>query len=197
MTARFVGKSLHLRRISVTTIWLFIVKESSVVRNVTILPPLTGPWKTTVICNQKLSCRSHLARHTLAKHSEDKQLRECPQCDFRTKHQDSLRFHIRKDHQGVRHECSDCKQSFTTKTSLEIHRDSRHRGVKFSCEICLQIFSSKLALNCHQVRIHDWKRFDCKDCTRSYSTKTYLQRHVRREHLFDQIFESLEKTLQT
>ena len=49
---------------------------------------------------------------------------KCPKCDFKTKHQNGLKIHMKRKHKGDTKTCDLCEQPFETTREMKMHRNT-------------------------------------------------------------------------
>uniref|UniRef100_A0A182JP31 C2H2-type domain-containing protein n=1 Tax=Anopheles christyi TaxID=43041 RepID=A0A182JP31_9DIPT len=126
--------------------------------------------------------------------SDEKELKQCPYCQFRTTSNKELETHQQRTHQSamVPSEpiyCMLCDRRFSSTSGLKYHL-KRHTGIKaFACLYCEKTFTANSNLNAHIRNVHsERKDYQCNECSESFTTKDHLNKHQRSRHRQERAF---------
>ncbi|KAL3317594.1 hypothetical protein Ciccas_003750 [Cichlidogyrus casuarinus] len=133
------------------------------------------------ICSMFFPCKSSLSNHMLWKHTTVKPFK-CPSCDFCTKTQHNLQYHIDKSHNDV-----NPIESVPCYLSVRVAYFSRE---EFVCNDCDKIFKDSRALQVHRSKVgHDTQieeskneRYQCHLCEKNFARGHSLTTHLKTTH---------------
>ena len=123
--------------------------------------------------------RTVLWNHKKNRHSD---LKQCTDCDYRTRKTASMLDHQRVKHQGLYLDCEDCDAKFSTKVGLKTHKDNKHKGLRFECPKCDYKATLKANLKIHNQAMHESISYPCDRCTYIGNTPRNLKWHTRKCH---------------
>ena len=116
----------------------------------------------------------------------DKQILNCPTCDYSTKRQSHLQRHVSSTHETPNTaECELCGKILRGKESLKIHHNYVHnkKEWKFKCDICDKLYINKSELEKHYQRHSSVvEKHDCNECGRTFNSNEQYKSHIYRIH---------------
>ena len=140
-------------------------------------------------CEKQFFTRQSLLIHNKGVHLNLKDI-ECPNCDFTTSTNGSLKSHILYKHTSGddhKHKCTICNYSTASKPYLLQHHKSVHlRQKDIKCPHCDFMVSAVGNLRSHILYKHasgDIKKYKCELCDFSAFIKSTLSKHVKSIHL--------------
>ena len=115
---------------------------------------------------------------------------KCDQCDTEYTCTNSLRMHVRNEHNDAKHKmkhykCDQCDAEYTRTDSLRMHVRGKHEGEKLNCDCCdfqTGIDNGKQKMADHRQLIHGEEKNKCDQCDAEYNRTDTLQKHVRYKH---------------
>jgi len=107
---------------------------------------------------------------------------DCNQCESKYSNKNSLRYHIKSQHEGIRYNCNQCEYQATNQSHLAAHIQSQHEGVKYACNHCDKQFTQNSKLTRHIKSIHEGVQFNCNLCTFVATRQDYLKSHYKKIH---------------
>ena len=95
-----------------------------------------------------------------------------------------LKFHVERDHEGIRYKCEECEQLFTDQKTLRNHFKKVHEGFDRVCGVqgCAQEFETSDDLIEHLKKEHNLKPKICLICNFKAYNKQALSVHVKSIH---------------
>ena len=78
----------------------------------------------------------------------------CRTCGKQFNGQSTLYYHVKFEHEGIKHCCKRCNKTFTRKDILLNHMKTVHEGVRFPCNLCDYKATQLGHLNTHKMKIH-------------------------------------------
>ena len=109
---------------------------------------------------------------------------DCDQCDNQLTSAQGLRYHINAIHGEIKYPCNKSDIKASTKTNLKEHLNMLHKNRKYSCEFlkCKFLAKTKKYLSVHVNAMHKNKKFECNDCDYTSNFKTGLNHHRKTKH---------------
>ena len=74
----------------------------------------------------------------------------CDECDFKTKHRNTLYIHINAVHKGIKYYRHKCAYTSTRHDNLKVHIVSVHQAKPYECDICHARFTQSNSLKAHR-----------------------------------------------
>ena len=110
---------------------------------------------------------------------------QCPDCDNDFSDKNSLKYHIKSQHENKKSTCHICGKTMApSKERLKRHIERVHSaGPSFFCDQCDYSTTVKRALKNHIDSQHDPTRHTCKDCGKTFGHKVTLAHHIDDKHL--------------
>ena len=179
-------------------------------------------------CSYSASSQTNLHRHNLSVHLKIRRF-SCDQCEYKSFSRGKLKRHIKAKHEGIWFKCKNCDYHTKTEKALEFHMSMEHNESRsVSCTLCefktvnngmlkkhtrfihtsddkKPIFTCKLCEYKSEFKIHVEKHkrlshksvftaatelldikdelFKCKPCNLTFSKKRFCMRHIKEEHL--------------
>lgn len=108
----------------------------------------------------------------------------CPVCQIRKKSRQSLRLHIKGDHEGVRIKCpiEGCDFSGKQLSTVNAHKNTIHYKIRHQCDLCSHSSTTTTMLRLHKVKKHNLKAFACDKCSFKCQKVERMKHHMQVMH---------------
>lgn len=126
-------------------------------------------------CDFATKHRNSLTNHLLT--HVDAKLLACELCSFRTKHSNSLRLHMRTHANYRPYKCPQCDFVAICSSNLKQHMSTHSDEKTFQCQKCDAAFKSSNALKFHYQAHLGLKPHVCKTCGKAFRQPGNLKRH--------------------
>ena len=106
------------------------------------------------MCDHRVSSKVLLPVHKFAKHGVPMPF-SCEICAKGFPSSTLVNFHVKKDHDKVRHKCTVCSREFGVKSSMKRHMEMVHQCMKpYKCPECEISFGYKHSMDRHYTSVH-------------------------------------------
>ena len=112
--------------------------------------------------------------------TDDPASKQCPDCGIEFSFRQSMLYHHRSAHLGVRYPCNQCDYKATARSSLTKHTQSVHEGVRYPCSQCDYKATTRPSLTRHILAVHEGVRYPCNQCQFEATTYSNLLRHIKK-----------------
>lgn len=101
---------------------------------------------------------------------------------------ETIKQHIRIEHQNYRHVCHMCAKEFRTSLGLHEHLQTHNsiKGPRMKCELCPSSFRNERSLRAHIVLTHQKpsQTYQCPHCPKVKKSAANLKCHISSTHFF-------------
>ena len=111
--------------------------------------------------------------------SQDKSVKECKECDYKTTHASNLHSHMNAIHLGKRFKCSYCDFTAKYKNNVKRHENGNHLNILFKCKYCDYTTKQSGTIKDHEGAMHEGKVLKCDKCNFESGFRQAIDRHMK------------------